>query len=75
MYLDTRSITLMIIIKKILKKSQGKEFFLGYDKNSPGYIILNMEILKIGPKSLVKFQKDQPGNFKYDYNLFEKGED
>lgn len=58
--------------KKKFKEKSWKKIFLGYDDISPGYIILDFEILKIGSKRVFGFLKYQSESFNYNYNSIKK---
>ncbi len=49
------------------KSNSRKGIFLGYDDNSTGYKIFDVDKMKIYIKRVVEFLEDQPGNFNFDY--------
>ena len=49
------------------RSNSRKGVFLGYNEDSTGYRIFDIDKMKIYMKSVVEFLEDQPGNFNFDY--------
>jgi len=49
------------------RSNSRKGIFLGYDEDSTGYRIFDIDKMKIYVKRVVEFLEDQPGNFNFDY--------
>ncbi|KAG4083722.1 hypothetical protein H8356DRAFT_1328785 [Neocallimastix lanati (nom. inval.)] len=57
---NSRKILELIHIDLVREKLKEKEFFLGYNGDSPGYKIFDIDKMKIYVKRVVEFLEDQP---------------
>jgi len=64
---------LFLETKGKLKSNAKKGILLGYDENSTGFRIFDIDNMKIKVKGVVEFLEDQPGNFNYDFVIGYKG--